>query len=254
MITLKIEESFYIIYPKDIIKVANFIHDKYSENKPNYSYEKFEISITTENNTQFDFNEVDENLKTKLEDNLVQSLSIEFSNHDNRILFKVNDLFVDIGGYVKSDDETWAKGTYNELIDIINTFEPQNQSIFNKKNKILYEFVIPWISSMIIIFSLSIIFSFFGFDINNISHITPYYILLIIVFMLIVSFIMGRIFQNYYYNLKILYPKIEFRTGPEHDQIIKNKKTKKRKIKNKIIEIIAIPIIIGIFFILLEKF
>ena len=101
MITLNIEESFYIIYPKDIIKIANFIYGKYSENKPEYSYERFEISITTENNTQFDFNEVDESLKTKLEDNLIQSLSIEFSNHDNRILFEVNKFFVDIGGYVK---------------------------------------------------------------------------------------------------------------------------------------------------------
>jgi len=254
MITLNIEESFYIIYPKDIIKIANFIYGKYSENKPEYSYERFEISITTENNTQFDFNEVDESLKTKLEDNLIQSLSIEFSNHDNRILFEVNKFFVDIGGYVKSNDETWAKGTYKELIDMVKTFEPQNRSIYKKKNEILYEFIIPAISGIIIVNSLLIILYFFGFNINNISGYIAIYFIINFIVQITIVIILIKVFQNYYYNLKSLYPKIEFRTGPEHGQIIKKKQKQKKEINKKIIEIIVIPIIIGALFFLLGVF
>ena len=256
--SLKIKRDYKIrnkIISKENLKtICDAIYTEYSISKDSQNYSSFNIQIDCNDNSNYD----DSTLSILNDGNIldikkINQLSITFYNysHDKRINLTLSDTDEYLNYFtISGSNNNWVEGTYTKLLNIINSFTPQENFVLTHKK------LINNVSS--IIFGLPI-YRLYTYVLNCVITPKPLenpsqaLLLLkdilnthigIAIYTLLMSWCMGGLPSIYFTNkLYKLWTSIEFDFGPEHNKYLKNK----RKKIWLFITIIIIPILINIF-------
>lgn len=156
-IRISYEKQGYIVEYDNLIKLAKLIENMFINSESDYK--SFEITITTDQDVQFDYSSVNRLFKSKLEDELLNYFEITFYEHQgNYINMDISQFYEKIKIIIKSDNETWAKGTKNRIDDLIDTFTPQESDFKKKRN--YYEWYRPFIFYFLIYIFMAISIGF----------------------------------------------------------------------------------------------
>lgn len=244
-------EAIVVSY-NDLIRIVRLIHSKYQESIDDKKHARFSVELNCAGGISYESDDLD--LLEEggpIEYQIVNSIHVVYSDYaqERRI-----DLNLRRDGYncrliVRGDDSTWVNGTFNQLVDIIRSFKPQENFLLRHSEFLLHFLALAVGSSIILILDFTLyswirLFENPSESLLKTREFFRTYPFASILFDLFVRWLMG--ISTFALPIRRwlleLWPSVEFSFGQDHLKVEKNR----RQRIAFVLGVLVLPILINL--------